>query len=64
MATIVGKDPGAVRRVTCKSCASIIEYTLSETREERVNHDYLGDSDIARVINCPGCGHMIQVKRW
>lgn len=64
MATIVGKDPAAVRRVTCTSCAAIVEYTLSETREKKVNWDYLGDYDIVRVLNCPECGHTIQIKRY
>lgn len=64
MATIVGRDPGAVRRATCFSCAAIVEYSLTETREEKRNHDYLGDYDIVRVINCPGCGYEIQVKRY
>ncbi len=63
MPIIVGKDPSAVHRATCRSCAAIVEYTLSETREAKVNHDYLGDYDIVRVINCPGCGHQMQVGR-
>lgn len=63
MPRIVGKDPAAVRRITCTSCAAIIEYTLNETREKKVNWDYLGDYDIARVIDCPGCRHVIQVSR-
>lgn len=64
MATVVGKDPQFVRRCTCGNCASVIEYTLSETREEKRNHDYLGDYDIVRVLNCPSCGKEIQVKRY
>ena len=63
MPRIVGRDPDAVRRVTCRQCASIVEYTMSETREAKVNWDYLGDHDIVRAITCPGCGHLIQVSR-
>lgn len=63
MPRIVGRDPAAVKQVTCRQCASIVEYTMSETRESKVNWDYLGDYDIARVISCPGCGHQIQVSR-
>lgn len=61
MAIVVGKDPKYVRRVTCTHCASIVEYTQSETRQVRRNWDYLGDSDLVRVLNCAGCGKEIQV---
>lgn len=64
MATVVGKDPSFIKRVTCSNCASIVEYTMSETREEKRNHDYLGDYDIVRVLNCPSCGKEMQVKRF
>jgi RNase P subunit RPR2 len=61
MPTIVGKDPEKVRRCTCNNCASILEYTLSETRT-RVVFDYSGDSETIRELTCSGCGHVIQVK--
>ncbi len=64
MATVVGKDPRFVRRVTCTNCACIVEYTQSETRQVRRNWDYLGDSDLVHVLNCAGCGKEIQVQSY
>jgi RNase P subunit RPR2 len=60
MATIVGKEPREVRRCTCRNCASIIEYTLSETSTRMVS-DYGGDRELIRELKCPGCGDMINV---
>lgn len=47
MVVIVGKDPKKVRCCTCNNCASILEYTLSETRT-RLVCDYSGDSETIR----------------
>ena len=61
MAIIVGKDQSMVRRCTCDNCASIIEYTLSETTTRMVS-DYIGDLEQIRELACPGCGERITVK--
>jgi RNase P subunit RPR2 len=63
MATIVGKEPQAIRRCTCRNCASIIEYTQSETVTRWVS-DYSGDREQIRELRCPGCGKEIQVKYY
>ena len=63
MATIIGKAPSAMRQVTCRECASIIEYTLSETTTRLVS-DYSGDREMIRELKCPGCGVAIQVKMY
>lgn len=63
MATIVGKEPQAIRRCTCCNCASIIEYTLSETTTRLVS-DYSGDREMIHELKCPGCGVAIQVKMY
>jgi hypothetical protein len=61
MATILGKEPREVRRCTCRNCASIIEYTLSETTTRWVS-DYSGDREQIRELQCPGCSSRIQVS--
>ena len=64
MVTVVGKDESAVKRVTCRSCASILEYKLTEV-QSYVSHDYGGGSDIVYYIKCPNCGtHVNGVKHY
>jgi uncharacterized protein with PIN domain len=63
MVIVVGKDKKAVYEITCHNCASILEYTMSETIERKCNQDYLGDFDIRRFINCPACGQAVMVKQ-
>lgn len=43
MVKVVGRDETAVRRITCWSCASVLEYTQSEVVNITHSHDYLGD---------------------
>lgn len=61
MARIIGKDEKEMRRVTCRNCASIVEYTMRETVTRWVG-DYSGDREQIRELGCPGCGNKIQVK--
>ncbi len=60
MATVVGIDNAKVLRTTCRNCASIIEYTPSETREVKTT-DYTGCTDIEDRLTCPKCGDDITV---
>lgn len=60
MARVIGKDKAKVHRVTCDDCASIIEYTLSETKTH-VHHDYGGGSDTYRTLKCPSCKETIDL---
>jgi len=61
MVAIVGKDLSRILRVTCSGCASILEYTKSETRQVK-HYDYTGGCDIYCVINCPCCSKEINVS--
>lgn len=61
MVQIVGKDPAAVKRATCRSCSSILEYTLSEVQKYTA-YDYGGGSDIVRYITCPCCSSKVNVN--
>jgi len=63
MATIIGKEPREIRRCSCRNCASIIEYTLSETTTRWVS-DYSGDRETIRELRCPGCGNNVEVKYY
>jgi hypothetical protein len=62
MATVVGTDPAAVKRITCRNCASVIEYTPSDTREIKET-DYTGSTDIVVRLECPKCHASIAVDR-
>lgn len=61
MARIIGKDEREMRRVTCRFCASIVEYTMSETTTRWVS-DYSGDQEQIRELGCPACSNKIPVK--
>lgn len=54
MAKVVGIDQSAVKRVTCKGCASIIEYVENEVEHYR-GTDYSGGPDGHDYIHCPNC---------
>jgi hypothetical protein len=64
MAKIVGRDETVVKRITCRHCAAIVEYTPNEVRNLWSGTDYSGGPDGAAGFNCPGCGGEIQTKRW
>jgi predicted nucleic-acid-binding Zn-ribbon protein len=59
MVEIVGVDNTKVLRVTCGNCASMLQYTRSETRRETYR-DYTGGSDTYDILKCPKCGHEIK----
>lgn len=63
MVNVVGKDLSKVKKATCGSCASILEYTLAEVRSY-ITYDYCGDSDMVYHINCPCCGKEVYVSRY
>lgn len=56
MVKVVGRDESAVHRITCWSCASVLEYTQSEVQSIKHSYDYLGDYSVDRGIKCPQCG--------
>lgn len=61
MVKVVGRDETAVKRVTCRGCASILEYTPSETFEE-THYDYGGGSDTYSKITCSKCNKKVTVR--
>ena len=64
MPTVVGKDQTVYKRITCKHCGAINEYTPNEVRTLWERKDYSGGSDGAKGFNCAGCGTEIHTKRW
>lgn len=63
MVTIVGRDQKAVLRVTCKSCAAILEYTKCEVLEYS-GTDIGGGSDGYAWIDCPDCNCQVVLRSW
>ena len=54
----VGKDLKEVHKITCKTCASILEYTKSEELEGK-STDYTGSTDTYDYIVCPECNERV-----
>ena len=63
MVKVVGRDESAVKRVTCRHCASILEYTSKEVRS-RHGTDYGGGPDGAEWVDCPNCGGQAIIRSW
>lgn len=63
MVNIVGRDESAVKRITCRSCASILEYKQTEVRRYD-GTDYSGGPDGREWITCPGCGADVTIRSW
>lgn len=64
MLKVVGIDEKHVKRITCRKCASIIEYTESEVRNLWSGKDYSGGADGADGFTCPKCGNDVHTRRW
>ena len=63
MAKVVGRDESVVKRVTCRNCASILEYTKNEVRSYH-GTDYSGGSDGQEWVDCPNCGGRAVIRSW
>lgn len=63
MVKVVGRDESAVHRITCWSCASVLEYTQSEVQSIKHSYDYLGDFSVDRGIKCPQCDNNVFTDR-
>lgn len=62
MVKIIGRDEAVVKRVTCRECAAILEYTPSETKESN-GTDYSGGSAGTQWVDCPN-GHKAIIRSW
>lgn len=63
MVKVVGRDESAVKRVTCRSCAAILEYNLSEVKSQH-GRDYGGGPDGMEWVDCPNCGKPAVIRSW
>ena len=64
MAKVIGIDRAKVLMATCKSCASLIEYTDGEVRTLWSGKDISGGADGAKGFICPKCGKDVITARW
>jgi hypothetical protein len=64
MATVIGTDTAQLKRITCRACASIVEYTDGEVRTLWSGKDYSGGPDGAKGFACPKCGQDVITHRW
>ena len=64
MARVVGVDPAVLKKITCRGCGAINEYSPNEVRVLWSGTDYGGGSDGAKGFNCAGCGKEIHTERW
>lgn len=64
MPVVVGTDESVKKRVTCQSCASIIEYLPIEVKNLWSGTDYGGDPAGADGFKCPKCNENVIIKRW
>jgi hypothetical protein len=63
MVMVVGTDQSVVRRVICKNCASVLEYTRSEIIDIKHGYDYTGGYEVDSGIVCPSCRANVFVRR-
>jgi RNase P subunit RPR2 len=60
MVKIVGRDEKSVKRVTCQSCAAILEYTDLEVRIAK--YSCMGESSGHHYVPCPNCPGLIEAR--
>jgi predicted nucleic-acid-binding Zn-ribbon protein len=61
MVTVVGKDINMYLKVSCRNCASELQYTRSEVQTQ-MQTDYGGGKELHKYITCPTCGNKVRVK--
>jgi predicted RNA-binding Zn-ribbon protein involved in translation (DUF1610 family) len=61
MVKVVGRDESVVKRITCKSCASILEYTLTEVKSRHLHISQVDPHD-AEWVDCPNCGNKAIIR--
>lgn len=61
MVKIVGTDEKYVHRKSCRNCAAMLEYTLSEVTRSFTS-DWTGSRDEWNYIICPKCSYKVTVK--
>lgn len=62
MAKVIGFNPKLMKQCTCRKCAAIIEYSLTEVVELK-EFDYTGGYDLVKTLLCPNCGNSIKLYK-
>ena len=63
MVKVLGKDESLFKRVSCRECASILEYTEHEVKSYS-GTDYSGGPDGMEWVDCPNCGKKAIIRSW
>lgn len=58
---VVGQDPAVTKRVTCRHCGAINEYTPTDVRQLYRGRDISGG---AEGFNCGQCQHEVVTRSW
>lgn len=53
--------PSVVQEVICRNCGATLQFVPNDVQTKRVS-DYSGDSEQVRYIECPPCGHHIDIR--
>jgi hypothetical protein len=56
-------DPALIKRVSCRNCASRLEYVQSDVKE-RHGRDISGCADGESYVDCPKCGGRAIIRSW
>lgn len=56
---VAGKDPKAIKRITCRHCTSIVEYIEADIKTK--SYTVMGDSSGHREVKCPSCKQGIEL---
>ena len=62
MIRVIGQDDSVAKRVTCRHCGAILEYTPHDLQEQQTR-DISGSADIEFYLKCPQCGRHVYTRR-
>lgn len=61
MIKIIGQDASITKRVTCRNCGAILEYTPNDVKE-KTTRDISGSADTEFYIECPQCSKHVCIR--
>lgn len=64
MPKVVGQDNSVYKRLTCKNCGAINEYTPNEVRVLYSGKDISGCMEITKGFNCAQCGLEVITEQY
>ena len=62
MIKVVGQANEVAKRVTCRNCGAILEYTPHDLQEQ-LTKDITGSADIVFYLKCPQCGYRVYAQK-